>query len=196
MATPSEDEFRALARSSPWLFRTVHFTRHHAHLATVEAWLSRPGRMLVVDAESGWHVSTGVPYTKAHLTLGGPVCDAVVSPPQEHAPAWRSDGLVAARRGRTTWWAELVAVAGYQPRCSCCPLLWGAESERLDAAAGGQAVPSVPEHPFPESWLIGLDRQTGIVVSLEAIGGEHRDRGFTVDLHEVDAPMDDSLFTP
>ncbi len=72
----------------------------------------------------------------------------------------------------------------------------GAESERLDAAAGGRAVPSVPEHPLPESWLIGLDRQTGIVVSLEAIGCEHRDRGFTVDLHEVDAPMDDSLFTP
>ena len=42
----TEDAFRALARSSPWLWRTLHFTYADDH-QEVEAWLRRPGRLLV-----------------------------------------------------------------------------------------------------------------------------------------------------
>jgi hypothetical protein len=201
---PTEDAFRALARSSPWLFTTLHFTVRRPRRPPVEAWLSRPGR-LAVEVDGSRHVVTGVPYAKAVLTRGG--TDAtpwVVSPPRDHSPSRRPDGLVdrrpgrldvdyddplwgsydwvamldpvelsagtrlrqlaaTTRSGRETWWASAVGVDGYDPRCSCCPLLWGAESERLYA---GDDAPVRPAGDYPD-WLVGLDRATGVVVSCE-----------------------------
>jgi hypothetical protein len=40
------DAFRALARSSPWRWRTLHFRYAKDHME-VEAWVRRPGRLLV-----------------------------------------------------------------------------------------------------------------------------------------------------
>jgi len=102
---------------------------------------------------------------------------------------------VTQRDGRTTWWAELAALEEYEPRCGCCPLLWGEVSERAEGSIGGPTW--IRQHPnvvYPETWLVGLDRATGIVVDLTPIGGSRPDAGFTVDLHAVDAELPDSLF--
>lgn len=62
---PTADDVRALARSSPWRFRTLHWT-HRSELTgdrgrEVEAWLQRPGHLTVrVGTEVG--VEEGVPY--------------------------------------------------------------------------------------------------------------------------------------
>ncbi|MGG5257322.1 hypothetical protein [Phycicoccus avicenniae] len=91
------------------------------------------------------------------------------------------------RHGRETWWARMVATGNYEPRCGCCPLLWGAVSERLEDEAGGPTY--ARDHPdvvYPDSWLVGLDVQTGVVVSTEPLGGDRDDLGFSVTVHAVD----------
>ena len=63
--TPTADDFRALARSSPWLFTTLHL-RH----GDVEAWLDRPaGRVTVRRADGLVEVAEGVPYSTTALTF-------------------------------------------------------------------------------------------------------------------------------
>lgn len=241
MRAPNEDEFRALARSSPWLFTTLHFTRHR-HDSTAngggrtDAWLSRPGRLVVVGEDDRRHVVTGVPYTRAYLTRDGSRQEWTPSPPQRREPVRRPDGLVAerpssfevdyddpmwgsydwvamldpvelstathvtdlaetTRRGRRTWWAQVVASDGYRPRCSCCPLLLGEASEQILAEARGpSATGNAPGLRHPDAWLVGLDVVTGVVVSLEPIGGSGPLLSFTVEIHAVDEPMPDFLF--
>ncbi|MER7071199.1 hypothetical protein [Terrabacter sp. NPDC000476] len=232
MTTPTDDEFRALARSSPWLFTTLHLTLRRPGQEPVEAWLSRPGR-LAVEVGGRRHVVTGVPYAKVFYGgVGGRQPEWVVSPPQDHEPVRRADGLVAerpdrfevdyddplwgsydwvamldpvelatgtrltglqatTRKGRETWWAVAVGVEGYEPRCSCCPLLWGVESERQDAGASGRELRADVDYP---EWLVGLDRGTGVVVSCEPVGPVGVPHGFTVDLDEVDVDLPDALF--
>lgn len=84
-----------------------------------------------------------------------------------------------------------VAVEGYDPRCPCCPLLFGAESVR---ATGTHGTPSrqLEDHP---AWLVGLDRQTGVVVSCEPVGDTEVEAGFRVEIHAVDAAVSDELFS-
>ncbi|MVA75284.1 hypothetical protein GC722_04460 [Auraticoccus sp. F435] len=98
---PTPDAFRALARSSPWRFRTLHLTHRDAGHA-VEAWLRRPGDLLVRDGDrlvrtqgppqsvSGFRLDTG---TGRVVPLDDP------SPlwPQDVDPPLRPDGLVAER---------------------------------------------------------------------------------------------------
>ncbi|WP_076263200.1 hypothetical protein [Intrasporangium flavum] len=234
MQAPTEDAFRALAHSSPWLFTTLHLTVRRPLRSPVEAWLSRPGR-LAVEVDGARHVVTGVPYGKAVLRGAGTEPEPwVASPPQDHTPRWRADGLVGrrpgrlevdyddplwgsyewvamldpvelsagtrlrdlqatARAGRETWWALAVGVEGYDPRYSCCPLLWGAESERLYAGADAGPLRAADEYP---EWLVGLDRATGVVVSCEPVGPVGVPAGFTVDLYEVDVDLPDALFAP
>ena len=43
---PGPDDFRALARSSPWRFGTLHFTHRADGEDPVEAWLTRPGHLV------------------------------------------------------------------------------------------------------------------------------------------------------
>ena len=54
--TPTVEDFQALARSSPQRWTTLHF-RHRATLVEdgVEAWLQRPGRLLVRTATGEEH---------------------------------------------------------------------------------------------------------------------------------------------
>ena len=52
--TVTVDAFQALARSSPWRWRTLHF-RHRSGSEEVEAWLRRPGRLLVRTADGREH---------------------------------------------------------------------------------------------------------------------------------------------
>ena len=108
--------------------------------------------------------------------------------PRELADGTTVEDLAETERfGRRTWWATMSAVDGeYEPRCGCCPLLWGEVSERAELAAGGPAwVRQDPDVVYPAEWLIGVDVATGIVVSAEPSGGSRPDAGFTVSIHEV-----------
>ena len=112
------------------------------------------------------------------------------------APATRVDTVAESlRQGRPTWWAEVAEGAGYDPRCTCCPLLDGELAHRLYDAEGG---PRGPEASRPTSWAtrwrVGLDRETGIVVSLVALDGPHPGTGFELSLQAVDEEMPRHLF--
>lgn len=65
---PTPDDFRALARSSPWRFTTLHWTSRdygeNGKVDVVEAWLRRPGHLTVRDG-GGVHVVEGPPYGPA-----------------------------------------------------------------------------------------------------------------------------------
>jgi hypothetical protein len=99
---PTPDDFRALARSSPWRWRTLHFRHRSGSPGPCEAWVRRPGDLLVSrpDEPGGDYVS-GVPYSISPvLTTGSPDGAAQVvelDPEREQEPVLRSDGLVASR---------------------------------------------------------------------------------------------------
>jgi hypothetical protein len=96
----TEDSFRALARSSPWRFSALHFTRRSGEerRGRVEAWLQRPGRLRVRRADGTEEVVTGVPYSTWSFAVGDDgiarttTCEA---PPA--GPTYRPDGLVDVR---------------------------------------------------------------------------------------------------
>jgi hypothetical protein len=85
--------YRALARSSPWRWRTLHFTWRSGP-DEAEAWVRRPGELLVRPLHGPEEYVTGVPYASStvHATLGG-----APGIPEPAGPAFRPDGLVAER---------------------------------------------------------------------------------------------------
>ncbi len=102
---PTVDAFHALARSSPWRWRTLHF-RHREGREEVEAWLRRPGRLTVRTADGRLHRVTDEPTSAmassvVFWSVSEPGRD--LAPPEVLAPAaatypdFRSDGLVADR---------------------------------------------------------------------------------------------------
>lgn len=94
---PTADDFRALARSSPWRWRTLHFTRHLGGNA-VEAWLRRPGELLVRLQGGHEEYVVGVPYGTSTLRATVPVAaDTASVRPGPAGPTFRPDGLVAER---------------------------------------------------------------------------------------------------
>jgi hypothetical protein len=237
MTAPTEDSYRALARSAPWLFRSLHFTQERPDdRGRVEAWLSRPGRLLVALANGERWVQRGTPWNNGQVLRGGRMVEDVRPHALQFSPERRPDGLVrerpadpridfddplwssydwvamldpvelshhtsvsgleaTERHGRETWWAEVAALDGYEPRCGCCPLLWGRISERDEGAIGGPTYAARhPDVAYPEAWLVALDRATGVVVDLSPIGGDRKDVGFGVRILEVDPDLPDSLF--
>lgn len=87
----------------------------------------------------------------------------------------------AERHGRRTWWATATPLAGYDPRCSCCALLPGEVSERLLAEeSGGGPVPEGRDDG--REFLVALDVQTGICVSVTALDGRYAGDGFDVEI--------------
>ncbi len=90
---PTVDTFRALARSSPWRWRTLHFTRR-GDLGSAEAWLRRPGELVVRLADGSHEYVSGVPYTSypQHAVLR-----EAAGLPEPPGPTFRDDGLVAKR---------------------------------------------------------------------------------------------------
>jgi hypothetical protein len=224
----TDDSFRALARSSPWRWSTLHLRRRHEGGEDVEAWIRRPDWMLVREA--------GREYVQR---AGGRTVGIISASPEGGAawtetlvwgggltPTYRTDGLVAARpqgrvdyddpmhqdyqwvamldpvelatgvelaevraearAGRETWWARARAVDGYDPRCSCCPLLWSAVSDELEY--GEDRTPYSTD--YPRGYEVALDVGTGIVVALRADGGR-AGLGFEVDVLDVDADLTD-----
>lgn len=262
-AAPGPDDFRALARSAPWRFGTLHFTHQEARplgQGPVEAWLRRPGHLEVL-AGGERQVETGVPYSRSVLyleesrvglrrLLPGPLRrrrrwpaepglaprgepgNPPIRPPQEFEPRRRPDGLVLERPpeadyddpmwgnyrwvamldpvelshgvevsevqarerfGRLTWTATVRALPesagdagdGYDPRCSCCPLLFGAVSQQLEFAGGAHAPGEAEAAGYPSAYWVSLDVETGIVVDVEPQDGDHPERAFTNEIHAV-----------
>ncbi len=98
---PTVDSFRALARSSPWRWRTLHFTRRGA-LGPVEAWLRRPGELVVRLGDGSEEYVAGVPYTVSRVAIrstpaGTVPVDAWADVDPDPEPSFRPDGFVAER---------------------------------------------------------------------------------------------------
>lgn len=230
---PTVDTFRALARSSPWRWRTLHFT-HRDGQRVVEAWVRRPGELVVRLPDGSEEYVTGAPYSVSRLR--STPTEARVDPWPDRAPAsqptFRPDGFVAERpedyhlehgdpmwqdyawtamldpdelshdvevddlrtgevRGRELWWARLRPVAGYEPRCGCCPLLWSEVSAAAEYGDEPERLARFRAEGFPAAHDVALDLQTGVVVSLEPVGGGRDHSGFTLEIREVDADLDD-----
>ncbi|WP_461108753.1 hypothetical protein [Tessaracoccus terricola] len=232
---PGPDDFRALARSSPWRFGSLHFTHRSSGTEPAEAWLSRPGHLEVLFRGKR-HVETGVPYSRSALfgwDGGGKPVQPVHVPtvaPQEVEPRRRSDGLVekrpdavgidyddpmwenyrwvamldpvelshgvdvgaveAHRRlGRETWTATCRARPGeedgYNPRCSCCPLLYGEVSQALDFNDSAEVARRRPPLGYPSSYRVSLDVETGVVVEVLPCDGDDSGSTFSNEIHAV-----------
>jgi hypothetical protein len=101
---PTVDSFRALARSSPWRWRTLHFTHRDAQ-GQVEAWVRRPLELVVRREDRPDEYVSGLPYTVSSVrafrsdegTSEPPPVEPVRRLPHEVAPRLRPDGLVAER---------------------------------------------------------------------------------------------------
>lgn len=86
---PRVDDFRALSRSSPWRFNTLHFRHRSTDFGDeVEAWLDRPSQRVTVRSSEGVEVSHGVPYGTS-----GNARDFL----DRDEPEFRPDGLVIER---------------------------------------------------------------------------------------------------
>ena len=90
---PTVDDFQALARSSPWRWTTLHFTRH-VGAGRVEAWVRRPGELVVRMPNRPDEYVSGVPYASSPA-LGNLREEAGL--PEPPGPTFRPDGLVAER---------------------------------------------------------------------------------------------------
>ncbi|WP_409331786.1 hypothetical protein [Trujillonella humicola] len=115
---PDAEDFRALARSSPWLWSTLRFTFRQGRSPAVRGWLRRPDLLRVEDAAGGIGVVRGRSSTSTTLVAGiGPV-----EPPPEPTPVFRPDGLVAVRpewgelsQADDPMWQNYVWVAALDP---------------------------------------------------------------------------------
>lgn len=99
--------------------------------------------------------------------------------------------------GRLAWEANLRTTDAYDPRCSCCPLLFGAHSERLEAAEGAVTLRERnPQLRYPDAHRVRLDVASGICVLTEELGGSHAGTGHEVRVEAVDEELPDDLFRP
>jgi hypothetical protein len=83
--------------------------------------------------------------------------------------------------GRPVVAFEARAVEGYDPICTCCPLVLSEESQRLEY---GGTRPR-PDVVVPEHVELALDLETGVVVSSRDVGGS-RSGWFTTRLTRVE----------
>jgi hypothetical protein len=91
--------------------------------------------------------------------------------------------------GRPAWEAVVRTLPGYDPRCSCCALLWSRESDLLEYGPDGL------RDSYPEAYRVRLDVGTGVCVLTEELDGSPRGRGHDLRIEAVDEPMPDSLFS-
>lgn len=89
---------------------------------------------------------------------------------------------------RVVWKATLRPTQYYDPRCSCCPLLWSRESDALEDSV--EPDPSV----YPTAHEIALDVETGVCTFSREIGGSHPGRGHQMHIESVNPDLGDELF--
>ncbi|MCM0620947.1 hypothetical protein [Nocardioides bruguierae] len=106
-AHPTADDLRALCRSSPWRWTTLHLVHREVGGkerpgGDTEAWVVRPGWTRWVRGDASG-VETGVPYSRVTMSIGAGAPAIEPGPglsPQEVEPERRDDGLVLTRPGR------------------------------------------------------------------------------------------------
>ncbi len=97
---------------------------------------------------------------------------------------------------RPAWQADVRPTGFYHPRCSCCPLLFSAESEDRDGDDPEWLLRNrCPGMRYPEAHRVRLDTATGVCVYTAELGGSRPGRGHDVRIEAVDEPMPDALFT-
>jgi hypothetical protein len=104
---PTVDDFRALARSSPWRWTTLHFRHRSGFPGACEAWVRRPGELLVRQPPREDEYVSGIPYTTSRVMIASTpegVVRVEPEPEPEPEPVFRADGLVASRPER--WYFE------------------------------------------------------------------------------------------
>lgn len=97
-------------------------------------------------------------------------------------------------RGREAWEAVCHPTPSCDPRRSCCPLLFSAESEAREAQGEPTADDRTPGLRYPEAHRIVLDVGTGVCVRSEEVGGSTPGGGHELVIEAVDEPMPDDLF--
>ncbi len=205
--TPDADSFRALARSSPWRWRTVHLRARSSGWADVEAYVRRPDG-LATRVGDQVRVET-FPYD-AELRRQRPVLrpDGLVAERPLRwwlvdDPIWRDyywiamldpeelshDVAIDRLReeeldGRPVWRADLTPQPGYEARCGggCCELLFSEVSWRSE----GNSRPLPQGTVFASHYDVALDVESGIVVRSLPVGAETP--WLEVDVLEVDGP--------
>jgi hypothetical protein len=139
VTSPSADDFRALARSSPWRWSTLRFTGHRPGQTwrsdDVRAWVRRPDRLRVETL--GGELLQVVREERQQIgVLGRPVGRTVELPwvGEQGAPSpeVRPDGLVARRPSS---WALDVDDPMYQD------YFWVAMLDPVELADGGFRAP-------------------------------------------------------
>jgi hypothetical protein len=99
------------------------------------------------------------------------------------------------RLGRRTWWARVHPTEGYEPRCSCCPLLWSAVSDREEYAERGETWSPRPGTTYPEAYVVALDVATGVAVERSPVGASSLPAWHRVTTLEVDGDLDGLVST-
>jgi hypothetical protein len=114
----------------------------------------------------------------------------------EIGPAAEVDDLIEVdHHGRPAWQAVLRPTPGYDPRCSCCALLFSETSEARSAQGGGPTARELdPDLRYPDAHRVRLDVGTGVCVLLEQLGGSRAGTVTELVIEAVDQPMDDTLF--
>ncbi|MGZ4475469.1 MAG: hypothetical protein ACXV4A_14495 [Actinomycetes bacterium] len=140
---------------------------------------------LVAERPTGFEVDFDDPMWQSYRWV------AMLDPVELSEGVELADLRAGKRGGRATWFARAVAVEGYDPRCSCCPLLWGRISDDIEYGNGTRERYCTD---YPAGYDIALDVQTGIVVEVRAVDGR-QDLDFEVDILEVDADLTELIGT-
>jgi hypothetical protein len=93
---------------------------------------------------------------------------------------------------RPAWEAVLTPTETYNPRCSCCALLYGARTVEL--APFTTPFGRQPDFRYADAYRVRLDVGTGICILIEQIGGTSAGSGHDLHIESVDEPIAEELF--
>src|SRR6476661_6820295 len=97
---PTVDTYRALARSSPWRWTKLHFRHRSDYPGAAEAWVRRPGELLVRRPGGEPEYVSEAPYSISRVMIRATPGGVVAVDPRvdaEPEPVFRPDGLVESR---------------------------------------------------------------------------------------------------
>jgi hypothetical protein len=155
---PDAEDFRALARSSPWRWSTLRFTldnrREHA-LPPVRAWLRRPDVVRVETLDGDLlQVVHEPPQQVGVLTSDGGSTRSLPWPADGPAPLRRPDGLVTRRPGGRSYDAPMYQDYRWVAALDPVELADGRDPETGEPGPAGLAVDAVTEveHAGRPAW--------------------------------------------
>lgn len=97
--------------------------------------------------------------------------------------------------GRKAWEADLRPLPAYDPRCSCCLLLFSAASQHREAEAGASRLRDQdPQLRYADAHRVRLDVATGVCVYPEELGGTRSGQGHDVRIEAADEEFPDQMF--